>query len=162
MSQAQFKLNESVQQFLQYNDDTWKKLQDFYFGDNPVSEAVAKLNAEDLAKFYEALATNPMRMMELQMKWWQGQMDIYKNIMLRSMGEEVDPIVADLPGDRRFSNELWKQNPNFDLLRQSYLLLTKSMQEMIDVVEGIPERVRQRLHFYTRQMINAMSPSNFL
>ena len=162
MSQAQFKLNESVQQFLQYNDDTWKKLQDFYFGDNPVSEAVAKLNAEDLAKFYEALATNPMRMMELQMKWWQGQMDIYKNIMLRSMGEDAAPVVADLPGDRRFSNELWQQNPNFDLLRQSYLLLTKSMQEMIDVVEGIPERVRQRLHFYTRQMINAMSPSNFL
>ena len=85
MSQAQFKLNESVQQFLQYNDDTWKKLQDFYFGDNPVSEAVAKLNAEDLAKFYEALATNPMRMMELQMKWWQGQMDIYKNIMMFSL-----------------------------------------------------------------------------
>lgn len=162
MAQAQFKLNESVQQFLQYSDDTWKKMQSFYFGDNPVGEAVAKLNAEDLAKFYEALATNPMRMMELQMKWWQGQMDIYKNIMLRSMGEEAEPVVDDLPGDRRFSSELWKQNPNFDLLRQSYLLLTQSMQEMIDVVEGIPDRVRQRLHFYTRQMINAMSPGNFL
>lgn len=161
MAQAQLKLNKSVQQFLQCNDEIWKKLQDFYFGDNPVSEAVAKLNTEDMVKFYEALATNPMHMMELQMKWWQGQMDIYKNIMLRSMGEDLDPLVADLPGDRRFSNELWKQNPNFDLLRQSYLLLTKSIQEMIDVVEGVPEKVRQRLHFYTRQMLNAMSPGNF-
>lgn len=162
MSQPQFKLQESVQHFLQYSDETWKKLQDFYFGDNPVSEAVAKLNAEDLSRFYEALANNPMRLMELQMKWWQGQMEIYKNIMLRSMGEDLPPVVDDLPGDRRFSNELWKQNTNFDLLRQSYLLLTQSVQEMIDVVEGIPEKVRQRLHFYTRQMINAMSPGNFL
>lgn len=162
MSQPQFKLNESVQQFLQYSDDVWKKLQEFYFGDNPVSQAVAKLNAEDLSKFYEALATNPMRLMELQMKWWQGQMDIYKNIMLRSMGEDVAPVVDDLPGDRRFSNEAWKTDPNFDLLRQSYLLLTRNIQDMIDVVEGIPEQVRQRLHFYTRQMINAMSPGNFL
>ncbi|WP_037586326.1 class I poly(R)-hydroxyalkanoic acid synthase [Stenoxybacter acetivorans] len=162
MEQAQFKLNESVQQMLQYNDDIWQKIQEFYFGDNPVSDALAQLNAEDLSKFYEALAKNPTHMMHLQMKWWQGQMDIYKNFMLRSMGEDVPSVIDDLPGDRRFSSELWKQNPNFDLLRQSYLLFTTTIRDMIDIVEGISDRVRQRLHFFTRQMINAMSPGNFL
>ncbi|WP_197457591.1 class I poly(R)-hydroxyalkanoic acid synthase [Snodgrassella sp. CFCC 13594] len=161
MEPNQFKLNESVHQLMQYNDDIWQKLQDFYYGQNPVSEALAKLNAEDLRHFYDALASNPMRLMELQIKWWQGQMGIYKNFVQRSFGEGVPSTIEDIPGDRRFSHELWKQDPNFDLLRQSYILFSTTIRDMIDVVEGIPDQVRFRLHFFMRQLINAISPSNF-
>jgi polyhydroxyalkanoate synthase len=56
---------------------------------------------------------------------------------------------------------LWQEHPNFDLLSQSYLLFSQLVQNMVDVVEGVPDKVRYRIHFFTRQMINALSPSNF-
>ncbi|TCB04602.1 class I poly(R)-hydroxyalkanoic acid synthase, partial [Acinetobacter sp. ANC 4641] len=65
-------------------------------------------------------------------------------------------------GDRRFTNPLWQDEPNYDLLTQSYLHFSKLVQDMLDVVDGIPDKVRYRIHFFTRQMVNAFAPGNFL
>ena len=51
-------------------------------------------------------------------------------------------------GDRRFTSPLWQEHPNFDLLSQSYLLFSQLVQNMVDVVEGVPDKVRYRIHFY--------------
>ena len=77
-------------------------------------------------------------------------------------GKDVAPFIQPESGDRRFNSPLWQEHPNFDLLSQSYLLFSQLVQNMVDVVEGVPDKVRYRIHFFTRQMINALSPSNFL
>ena len=112
--------------------------------------------------FFEALSKNPARLMEMQSSWWQGQMQIYQNVMMRSVAKDIEPFIQPESGDRRFNSPLWQEHPNFDLLSQSYLLFSQLVQNMVDVVEGVPDKVRYRIHFFTRQMINALSPSNFL
>ena len=151
-----------ILQFFSSHDDIWKKLQEFYYGQSPINEALAQLNKEDMSLFFEALSKNPARMMEMQWSWWQGQIQIYQNVLMRSVAKDVAPFIQPESGDRRFNSPLWQEHPNFDLLSQSYLLFSQLVQNMVDVVEGVPDKVRYRIHFFTRQMINALSPSNFL
>lgn len=162
MAETSFDTEQNIRDFFSVNEDMLKKVQEFYFGDNPVNAALAKINQEDLQTFFDALAHNPARLMELQFRWWQGQMDIYRNVMERALNPDIAPLVAPEAGDRRFASELWHEQPNFSLLSQSYLHFSKIVMEMLDSVEGLPQSVRDRLHFFTRQMINALSPGNFL
>ncbi|MDV2485691.1 class I poly(R)-hydroxyalkanoic acid synthase [Acinetobacter towneri] len=162
MNPNSFQFKENILQFFSVHDDIWKKLQEFYYGQSPINEALAQLNKEDMSLFFEALSKNPARMMEMQWSWWQGQMQIYQNVLMRSVAKDVAPFIQPESGDRRFNSPLWQEHPNFDLLSQSYLLFSQLVQNMVDVVEGIPDKVRYRIHFFTRQMINALSPSNFL
>ncbi|MGB4882160.1 MAG: class I poly(R)-hydroxyalkanoic acid synthase [Neisseria sp.] len=158
----QFSANENMRQFFSSNDQLMKKVQEFYFGDNPVSTALAKINKEDMKIFFDALAQNPTRMMEMQFKWWQGQMEIYRNVFERSTNKDIEPFAQSEPGDRRFQNELWQDKPNYDLLSQSYLHFSNIVLGMLEDVEGVSDKVRDRLSFFMRQMINALSPGNFM
>ena len=161
MNPNSFQFKENILQFFSVHDDIWKKLQEYY-GQSPINEALAQLNKEDMSLFFEALSKNPARMMEMQWSWWQGQIQIYQNVLMRSVAKDVAPFIQPESGDRRFNSPLWQEHPNFDLLSQSYLLFSQLVQNMVDVVEGVPDKVRYRIHFFTRQMINALSPSNFL
>lgn len=162
MNPNSFQFKENILQFFSVHDDIWKKLQEFYYGQSPINEALAQLNKEDMSLFFEALSKNPARMMEMQWSWWQGQIQIYQNVLMRSVAKDVAPFIQPESGDRRFNSPLWQEHPNFELLSQSYLLFSQLVQNMVDVVEGVPDKVRYRIHFFTRQMINALSPSNFL
>ena len=162
MNQNSFQFKENILQFFSSHDDIWKKLQEFYYGQSPINDALTQLNKEDMSMFFEALSKNPARLMEMQWSWWQGQMQIYQNVMMRSVAKDIEPFIQPESGDRRFNSPLWQEHPNFDLLSQSYLLFSQLVQNMVDVVEGVPDKVRYRIHFFTRQMINALSPSNFL
>ena len=162
MKQNSFQFKENILQFFSSHDDIWKKLQEFYYGQSPINDALTQLNKEDMSMFFEALSKNPARLMEMQWSWWQGQMQIYQNVMMRSVAKDIEPFIQPESGDRRFNSPLWQEQPNFDLLSQSYLLFSQLVQNMVDVVEGVPDKVRYRIHFFTRQMINALSPSNFL
>lgn len=162
MNQTSFQFKENILQFFSVHDEIWKKLQEFYYGQAPIKDALAQLNQEDMALFFEAVSKNPARLLEIQWNWWQGQMQIYQNVLMRSVNKDVAPFIQPESGDRRFNSPLWQDHPNFDLLAQSYLLFSQLIQNMVDVVEGLPDKVRYRLHFFTRQMINAFSPGNFL
>src|SRR5918994_2756459 len=49
-----------------------------------------------------------------------------------------------------------------DSIRQSYLLSARFFQNMAANVDGMDEKTAQKVDFYTRQFVDAMSPSNFL
>ncbi|MCC6482480.1 MAG: class I poly(R)-hydroxyalkanoic acid synthase [Sphingomonadaceae bacterium] len=63
--------------------------------------------------------------------------------------------------DRRFADPKWSENPFFDLIRQSYLLLSDYMLRLSDTVDGLDARQKDKLKFATQGMIDALSPSNF-
>ncbi|WP_239552584.1 class I poly(R)-hydroxyalkanoic acid synthase [Oceanisphaera litoralis] len=140
----------------------WSDLQCSRLGDNPVSQALSQLNGEDLKVFYQAVSTNPMRLLDMQMQWWQGQLAICQNSMIKALDNSTESLVPNPPGERRFLHQSWKDDPHFDFMRQSYLHFAKSLVDMLDVVEGVPEPVRQRLAFTFRQTINALAPTNFI
>jgi polyhydroxyalkanoate synthase len=63
--------------------------------------------------------------------------------------------------DRRFSNAEWTASPLAAITAASYLLNSEFMLSLADAVEAGP-RERQKIRFTVQQMVDAMSPANFL
>ena len=63
--------------------------------------------------------------------------------------------------DRRFSDPAWQKNPFFDLIRQSYLLLSDYLLRLTDSVDGMDAHQKQQLRFATQGLVDALAPSNF-
>ena len=71
------------------------------------------------------------------------------------------PTPAPPPKDKRFKADAWRDNPAFDLIRQSYLLIGDHLLKNVDAVEGVDARQKEQLRFATRSFVDAMSPTNF-
>ena len=109
----------------------------------------------------EAMLAHPDKIMEDQMDLLKKQQQLFQNTVLRLMGKEVEPVIEPERGDRRFSNEEWKNNPIFDYLKQLYLLQGSTLKKMVDDTDGISINARRKVEFLLRQYINAVAPSNF-
>jgi polyhydroxyalkanoate synthase len=78
----------------------------------------------------------------------------------RMMGQPAEPVAKPEPGDSRFKDPEWSQNPYFDFWKQAYLLTSRWMTEALEKTDGLDERTRHRADFMIRQMVAAMSPTN--
>ncbi|MGG5810034.1 PHA/PHB synthase family protein [Falsiroseomonas sp. CW058] len=108
------------------------------------------------------LMTNPARLMQAQIGFWQDYLTLWQNTARRMMGEPVGPVIEEPKGDRRFKDDAWRENEVFDFIRQSYLLSARFFTNVVQGAEGLDQKTAQKVDFYTRQFVDAMSPSNFL
>ena len=108
------------------------------------------------------LMANPARMMQAQLGFWQDYMTLWQNTAKRMMGIEAPDVIDSGPSDRRFKDDAWKDNEVFDFIRQSYLLSARYVQDVVAKVDGLDPKTAQKVDFYSRQFVDAMSPSNFL
>ena len=125
---------------------------------NPLEPAV-------VSKAYQALwqqmLTDPRRLVEAQVSLWQDYAKLWENTARRLAGEEVAPAVTPEPGDRRFKDDAWTENPLYDHIKQSYLLASKFMLSTVRETEGLDAHTAHKVDFYTRQFIDALAPTNF-
>ena len=77
-----------------------------------------------------------------------------------TLGDKSGPVVAPLPGDRRFAAKEWHDNPYYSYLKQSYLLASRFLTELAETVE-LDAKAKERLQFAVKQWCDAMSPANF-
>jgi polyhydroxyalkanoate synthase len=108
------------------------------------------------------LMQSPARLMQAQMGLWQDYMALWQNTTRRIMGMESAPIIQADPRDRRFKDGAWQDNEIFDFIKQSYLLSARFVQEVVKDVDGMDPKVAQKVDFYSRQFVDALSPSNFV
>ena len=111
--------------------------------------------------FTAKMLADPNKLLQAQMELWNQYMQLWHATAQRMMGEKVEPLAEPAKGDRRFSDPAWKDEVVFDYLKQSYLLTARWMQGTVKEVEGVDDKTAQKVDFYTRQFIDAMSPSNF-
>ncbi|EJE8668890.1 class I poly(R)-hydroxyalkanoic acid synthase [Vibrio vulnificus] len=146
---------------LQETNQQW--WQDFEVGkaavNSPLNKAMQEVNFEDTAKFFEKAANQPQPILQLQTQWWEQQLQIWQNVALSGNTQSI--IEAD-KGDKRFSNEAWQSEAMYSFIKQSYLLFSKTYMDTIDAIEGLDEKTKERISFFSRQAINALSPSNFI
>ena len=110
----------------------------------------------------KAMGTDRETVMETQAQLWRDWMGLWESTARRMLGDDsTAPVIAPLPGDRRFRDADWQQNEIFDFIKQSYLLSANAMQGMVASLHDIPENERKRVEFYTRQFADAFSPTNF-
>ncbi|MDT7951150.1 MAG: class I poly(R)-hydroxyalkanoic acid synthase [Acetobacteraceae bacterium] len=109
------------------------------------------------------LMRDPAKLVQAQIGFWQDYMTLWQNTTRRMLGiENQTPVIEADPKDRRFKDEAWKENEVFDFIKQSYLLSARYVQDVVSHVDGLPPKTAQKVDFYARQFVDAMSPSNFL
>ncbi|MBI4189657.1 MAG: class I poly(R)-hydroxyalkanoic acid synthase [Betaproteobacteria bacterium] len=115
--------------------------------------------------FYEMmgkLLADPAKFAEMQFKLWQDYLSLWQHLMLRFLGHDGQPVIEPVKGDRRFKHDDWRQNFLYDYIKQSYLIAAKHLHQTVVSVQGLDEQTAKKVDFYTRQYIDALSPSNFL
>ena len=108
------------------------------------------------------LMANPARLMQAQIGFWQDYLTLWQNTARRMMGDKAPAVIEEPKTDRRFKDDAWRENEVFDFIRQSYLLSARFFTNMVQTTEGLEPKTAQKVDFYTRQFVDAMSPSNFL
>lgn len=88
--------------------------------------------------------------------YYRQHMDLW----LGFIGAKEKTVVATPEkNDRRFSAPEWEE-PLFDFIRQNYLLTSRWIMEMVESANA-DEAMREKIAFFTRQYIDAISPTNF-
>ncbi|HZF74737.1 MAG TPA: class I poly(R)-hydroxyalkanoic acid synthase, partial [Acetobacteraceae bacterium] len=105
------------------------------------------------------LMANPARLMQAQIGFWQDYLTLWQNTARRMLGEQAPSVIDEGKGDRRFKDDAWRENEVFDFIRQSYLLSSRFISNVVHGAEGLDAKSAQKVDFYTRQFVDAMSPA---
>ncbi len=119
-----------------------------------VGNAFLRLSSQMLA--------DPQRLAEAQMTLWRQYAEFWQSAATGHAADDAQaPTVTPDKGDRRFKDPGWNENQVYDLLKRSYLITSRWLQKTVAEVEGLDDDTRRKVDFYTRQFVDAMSPSNF-
>jgi polyhydroxyalkanoate synthase len=111
--------------------------------------------------FTAKMLAEPNKLVQAQVELWQQYMKLWQVTAQRMMGQKVEPVVEPAKGDKRFKDPAWSDGMVFDYIKQSYLLTARWLQGTVKEVEGVDEKTAQKVEFYTRQFVDALSPTNF-
>jgi polyhydroxyalkanoate synthase len=140
-----------------------KLLQEFaerYKADGPQPADPLRLT-QTFMDFTAKMLADPKKLLQAQMELWNQYMRLWQVTTQRLMGQKVEPVAEPAKGDKRFADPAWQDEVAFDYLKQSYLLTARWLQSTVKEVEGVDDKTAQKVEFYTRQFVDAMSPSNF-
>ncbi|GAA0869413.1 class I poly(R)-hydroxyalkanoic acid synthase [Brevundimonas basaltis] len=110
--------------------------------------------------FNTAVMMRPAALFEAQTKGWSDWTVLWRAMGQRVVGGEAAPVAAPAKGDRRFSDPAWTDEPVYDWLKQSYLLAARQLQDFV-ATAPVDDATRAQVDFASRQMINALAPTNF-
>ena len=120
-----------------------------------VGQAFADMTAQ--------LMRDPAKLVQAQIGFWQDYMTLWQNTTKRMMGLAPEPpVIAADSKDKRFKDGAWNESEVFDFVKQSYLLSARYVQDVVTRVDGLDPKTAQKVDFYARQFMDAMSPSNFV
>ncbi len=92
--------------------------------------------------------------------FWKDSLTLWQRFLNPTAAIDSD-APAEPTDDRRFAASQWREHPLFDLLRQSYQLVSGHMLRSVEAVAGLSDKQREQLRFATRAFTEAMAPSNF-
>ena len=114
------------------------------------------------SSMWSAMMANPAKMIEQQAAFWGKTLEHAVEAQAALMSAELKVPEDQGPKDRRFSNPLWETHPYFNYLKRQYQITSGALAEALEGVDGLDADERKRLDFFTQQVIDMMSPTNFL
>jgi len=118
--------------------------------------------AKAFLDLYSRMAGDPNLMAAVAVNWWVDAARLWQSSWMKMMGVQAASIAEPAKGDSRFKDADWSSNFLFDYLKQSYLLAARHIQGAVAQVEGLSPESEKKVEFFTRQYVNALSPSNFV
>lgn len=109
----------------------------------------------------QSLSENPHAVVQSTLQWHQAHLALGANLLEQMLGRQTTPVAIPSKGDNRFTHENWNTGI-FDLMKQSYLLTSNYLTGLVGQSRNLSTFDRTHVDFYTRQFVDALSPSNFL
>lgn len=146
--------------FQKIAEESCKVLDSFMEQHDMGLESVGHINRAffDMA---EKWMQDPTQAIHRQVELYQSYIDLWGNIAERMLGNTPEPLATPQKGDRRFHDKAWEENFVFDYIKQSYLLTSNWVTDNIRDTKGVDDQTRRKVDFYTRQWLDALSPTNF-
>ncbi len=126
----------------------------------PPSTDAAELIGRSFARFGQDLLAHPGRVLEIQRAFLHDYWSLWARTGKRVIGKQAEPVITPSPNDRRFLDPEWAESAVFDFIKQSYLLTARAIHDTVGAASGLDPKTAERVDFYTRQFVDAMSPSN--
>ena len=114
----------------------------------------------DFFELMTRMMTDPAAVASAQIDLFNDTLSVWQKAAERMLMRRAHE--ADAPKDKRFKHPEWSENAIFDFVKDSYLVAAKSILSAIRGVKGMDEASARRVDFYTRQFVDALSPSNFV
>ena len=114
----------------------------------------------DFFELMTRMMTDPAAVASAQIDLFNDTLSVWQKAAGRMLMRRAHE--ADAPKDKRFKHPEWSENAIFDFVKDSYLVAAKSILSAIRGVKGMDEASARRVDFYTRQFVDALSPSNFV
>ena len=112
--------------------------------------------------YMQEAMTNPAKLIEHQLGFWTKSVTHFVEAQ-QALAKGTLAAPSDrTPTDRRFANPLWEQHPYFNFLKQQYMMNAEALTQAVEDVEEMEPSEKQRLKYFSRQIIDMMSPTNFL
>uniref|UniRef100_UPI001479EE1D PHA/PHB synthase family protein n=1 Tax=Ruegeria atlantica TaxID=81569 RepID=UPI001479EE1D len=131
-------------------------------GHNPALDGPnQELYAKAASAYWAEAMQNPAKLLEQQIEFWGQSVLNFAEAQQALVGGEAEDT-ASAPRDKRFSNPLWDTNPYFKFIRQQYETNAQAISLAVASVDDLEVKDKQRLAFFSQQIIDMMSPTNFL
>lgn len=105
---------------------------------------------------------DPAKVLEHQLQFWSKSVTHFVEAQQALASGKLTAPANPGPKDRRFANPLWDTHPYFNFVKQQYLINAKAVEQAIDDVTDMDDKEKQRLSYFSRQILDMMSPTNFL
>lgn len=112
--------------------------------------------------FMTHLMANPNRLLEMQIRYMNDWSNLWQSSTHKFLNGEGDTLFKPEQGDKRFVAPAWQQSAFYDFIKQFYIMNARWMEDVVSSAEDLDDDTRQRVMFQTRQLINALAPTNFL
>ena len=118
--------------------------------------------ASTLSKVGQYWVSDPQRVMELQSKLISGYVEIWNNTLTKLADNSTVDTIEATETDKRFKDEDWQKNQFFNFLKEMYLLTSEWAESFVNDAGDIDDHTRHKAQFYVKQIVNALSPSNYV
>ncbi|WP_306113649.1 MULTISPECIES: alpha/beta hydrolase [unclassified Roseovarius] len=146
-----------------------KRLVNAFANHNPANPSLGGPSPDLFAKaatsYWTEMLGNPGKLFENQLEFWGKSVQHYidaQQLLLQSGAEEGADAEKPRPSDKRFANPLWETNPYFKYIKDQYLLNAEAIEKAVSEADDLDAKDQQRLNYFSRQIIDMMSPTNFL
>ncbi|WP_245624943.1 PHA/PHB synthase family protein [Jannaschia seosinensis] len=121
-----------------------------------------ELYAKAMAAYWVEMANNPGKLIERQVSYWGHAVRHAMEAQQALATGRPAPRGEGTQDDKRFSNPLWDEHPYYNFLKQQYQISAAAIREQVQDLDGLNEDDRKRVAFFSQQIVDLFSPTNFL
>ena len=114
----------------------------------------------DFVDLMTKMMTDPTAVARAQIDLFNQSLAVWQKTAERMFVPQAPD--ADKPKDKRFKHPDWTENAIFSFVKDSYLVAAKSILSTVREIKGMDNAAARKVDFYTRQFVDALSPSNFV